>query len=315
MTTTRYTTIWSAAALLLCSSCVKDDLYNTPHPDKGAVVITTDWTGRSSDAILPDSYILRIGTQEQTAGGEMSAADASFLSGGQDLPLRQQTRGITVGGDTHAFNALFPPGEQDLLVYHQTEGMTVNGTTATVNTLPGGTLEPMPGYLFSAARELQIEKDDTLVVNVPMQQHIRRLTLALKLEAGDEQRIHSTAATLTNMASAIDLTTGAITSTEGATVMPAFDIGTDGAGQSQLAATMRLLGVATGERQVLTLNITLTTGHVQTITTDLTEVLKDFGSDMEPLELDATLELPTEAGMSATITDWNVVDNGQIDIH
>ena len=35
----RYSTIWSAAALLLLCSCVKDDLVNTPHPDKGAVVV------------------------------------------------------------------------------------------------------------------------------------------------------------------------------------------------------------------------------------------------------------------------------------
>lgn len=310
------------SALLLLTGCVKDDLHNTPHPDQGAVVITTDWMGRSSDAISPGSYILRIGTQEQTVSGEMSVANASVLLGGQDLPARQRTRGITAGEDTNVFNALFPPGEQDLLVYHQTKGMTVNGSTATVNTLADGTLEPMPGYLFSAARKLEIEKDDTLMVTVPMRQHIRRLTLALNLKAGDEQRIRTTAATLTNMASAVDLTTGAITSTEGTTVIPAFALGTEAegttaAGQPQLSATMRLLGVVAGERQMLTLNITLTTGHVQTITTDLTEMLKDFdtGADMEPLELDATLELPTEAGFTATISDWNVVDNGPIDIH
>lgn len=285
------------------SSCVKDDLYNTPHPDKGAVEITTDWTGRSSDAVVPSSYILRIGTEEQT-----------------------------VSKETNVFDALFLPGTQDLLVYNPTEGITINENVATVNTLPDGTLEPMPGYLFSAARKLEIEKDDTLKVTVPMQQHIRSLTLVLKLKAGDEQRIRSTAATLTGIASAVDLTTGAITATEGKTVIPAFVLGTDdggiraagqtytagrtrSTGQPQLSATMRLLGVIAGERQVLTLKITLTTGHIQTVTTDLTEALKNFGSDMKPLELDATLELAVEAGFTGTISDWNVVDNGQVDIH
>lgn len=285
------------------SSCVKDDLYNTPHPDKGAVMVTTDWTGRSSDAVVPGSYILRIGTEEQT-----------------------------VSKETNVFDALFLPGTQDLLVYNPTEGITINENVATVNTLPDGTLEPMPGYLFSAARKLEIEKDDTLKVTVPMQQHIRSLTLVLKLKAGDEQRIRSTAATLTGIASAVDLTTGAITATEGKTVIPAFVLGTDdggmraagqtytagrtrATGQPQLSATMRLLGVIAGERQVLTLKITLTTGHVQTVTTDLTEALKNFGGDMKPLELDATLELATEAGFTGTISDWNVVDNGQVDIH
>ena len=102
--------------LLLLVSCVKDDLYNTPHPDKGAVEITTDWTGRSSDAVVPGSYILRIGTKEQT-----------------------------VSKETNVFDALFLPGTQDLLVYNPAEGITVNENTATVNRLPDGTLEPMPG--------------------------------------------------------------------------------------------------------------------------------------------------------------------------
>ena len=41
-------------AALLLSSCVKDELYNTPHPDKGAVTISL--TGLSAD----DNYVLDI---------------------------------------------------------------------------------------------------------------------------------------------------------------------------------------------------------------------------------------------------------------
>ncbi len=294
---TRKITTYIIGVGLLLASCVKDDLYNTPHPDKGAVVITTDWSGRSSDAVVPGSYILRIGTQEQT-----------------------------VSKDTNAFDTLFLPGTQDLLVYNTVEGITVSGSTATVNTLPDGTLEPMPGYLFSAARKLEIEKDDTLKVTVPMQQRIRNLALTLKLKAGDEQRIRSTAATLTGIAFAVDMYTGAIAATEGKTVIPAFVLGTDdgemraaghirATGQPQLSALMRLLGVTAGEKQILTLTITLTDGFMQTITIDLTDVLKNFGGDMEPLELPATLELPTAAGMSATITGWNVIDNGDIKVN
>jgi len=289
---------------LLLASCVKDDLYNTAHPDKGAVVVTTDWTGRSSDAVVPGSYTLRIGTQEQSASGE-----------------------------TNAFNALFLPGRQDLLVYHPTDGVTIGGTSgtdagtaavaaiATVNTLPDGTLEPLPGYLFSASGALEIVKDDTLGVTVKMRQLIRSLTLALKLKPGDEGRIGSISATLTGIASAVDLTTGIIMPTGGKTLIPAFAPGTDGGGgtratgQPLLAATLRLLGVTAGEKQVLTLKITLTDGYVQTLTTDLTGMLKNFGSGLEPLTLDATLELPTAAGIGGTITDWNVVDNGDIKVN
>lgn len=272
--------------LLSLTSCAKDDHYNTPHPDRGAVRITTDWTGRSSDATVPSSYILRIGTQEQT-----------------------------VSGETNAFDALFLPGEQHLLVYHRAEGITISGETATVNTRADGTLEPLPGLLFSAEQTLAIVADDTLQVSVKMEQRVRTLTLTLKLTPGDDERIASTSATLTGIASAIRLTDGTITATEGKITVPAFVPGMDR--RPVLAATLRLMGVMTGEEQVLTLAVTLTNGVVQTITTDLTEYLKNFGTgtDMEPLTLDATLQLPAEAGFTGTISDWNVVDNGQIEIH
>lgn len=272
-------------ALTFMAGCVKDDLYNTPHPDRGAVVVTADWSGRSSDATVPGTYVLRIGGKEQT-----------------------------VSAETNVFQELFLPGKQDLLILHQPEGITVNGTTATVNTLPDGTLEPMPGYLFSGTKELAIVADDTLRVTVPMQQHIRCLTLAMELKTGDKERIRATSATLTGIASAVDLTTGAIISTDGKTVVPVFAFGTDNTrrstGQPMLAATLRLLGVVNQEKQVLTLAVTLTDGTLQTITTDLTGALKDFGTGarMEPLTLDATLELFVEGQYNGSITGWKERD-------
>ena len=295
--------MWVASVVSL-SSCVKDDLYNTPHPDKGAVEVTTDWTGRSSDAVVPADYILRIGGEEQT-----------------------------VQGETNAFKSLFLPRTQSLLAYHQTEGVTISGTTATVNTLEDGTLNPMPGFLFSASKELDIQKDDTLKVVVPMMQRIRTLALTLKLNPGDERRIASTASTLTGIALSMDLATGSVTATEGKSVAPVFTMGSDGGetrmgtpsvetratGNPALATSLRLLGVMPGEKQELTLVVTLTNGTVQTIVTDLTESLKNFGGEMEPLALDATLTLPdaeeTSAEVSANLSDWKIVDNGDIDVN
>ena len=33
------------AAAVLLSSCVKDTLYDTPHPDYGKIAVTADWSG------------------------------------------------------------------------------------------------------------------------------------------------------------------------------------------------------------------------------------------------------------------------------
>ena len=286
------------AVILLLSGCVKDELYNTPHPDKGAVQITTDWTGRSSDAVLPTDYILRISSTEP---GTRSAG-----SGEQ-----------TVSGETNVFKSLFLPGTQSLLVYHQTDGITISGTTATVNTQEDGTLNPMPGFLFSAAKELNVQKDDTLKVTVPMMQRIRTLKLSLKLNPGDDLRIAGTTATLTGIAPSVDLTTGSVTATEGKAVAPSFTFGeTQVTGNPVLTASLRLLGVMAGEKQELGIAVALTNGTVQAIATDLSEALKDFsGGKLEPLQLDATLTLPSEAGFSATISDWDIVNNGDITVN
>lgn len=47
--------IWSTLFLAGCD--VKDPIYNTPHPDKGAIVITADWTRRGEGIAAPAEYI------------------------------------------------------------------------------------------------------------------------------------------------------------------------------------------------------------------------------------------------------------------
>lgn len=230
-----------AAVCQSFGSCVKDDLHNTPHPDKGAVRVTTDWTGRSEEAVQPENYLLRIGEESQE-----------------------------VTAETNTFKSLLAPGTYRLLAYNTPEGVSVTGNTATVDTKDDGTLTPQPGYLFSAGKELDVAADDTLKITLPMQQYIRCLTLTLQLAEG----------------------------------------------KPALAAMLRLMGVITSERQTLTLAVTLTDGSVQTIRTDLTEMLKDFGgTDRKPLTLDALLNLPTASSMGGTITGWTEVDNGDITIH
>ena len=56
MQTIRYI-MSGAAGLLLLNSCVKDELYKTPHPDKGRITITADWSHRSTDCPLPEEYV------------------------------------------------------------------------------------------------------------------------------------------------------------------------------------------------------------------------------------------------------------------
>ena len=43
-------------AVFLMSSCAKDDVYHTPH--QGALLVTIDWSDRSSESVQPVSYLL-----------------------------------------------------------------------------------------------------------------------------------------------------------------------------------------------------------------------------------------------------------------
>ena len=280
-----------ALATLQLTGCAKDDRHNTPHPDRGAVRVTTDWSGCSSDASVPGSHTLRIGAESQE-----------------------------VTAETNTFKSLLAPGSYRLLAYNTPEGVSITGNTATVDTKDDGTLTPQPGYLFSATKELDVEADDTLKVTLPMQQHIRNLTLTLQLAEGDKERIAGTSATLTGIAHSLDLTTGEQTAGQtGRTVSPEFKLSTvtptRAEGKPALAALLRLMGVITGERQTLTLTVSLKDGSVQTLVTDLTDLLKGFGGTMEALRLDALLNLPVAGDMGGTITGWKEVDNGDITIH
>ncbi|WP_240054250.1 hypothetical protein [Bacteroides uniformis] len=67
-----------AAVCQSFGSCVKDDLHNTPHPDKGAVRVTTDWTGRSEEAVQPENYLLRIGEESQEVTAEPTPSKACW---------------------------------------------------------------------------------------------------------------------------------------------------------------------------------------------------------------------------------------------
>ena len=247
--------ITSRAALfcgvaLMLTSCVKDDIDNTPHPSQGAIVITTDWSSRADQAVQPVSYTLRV-------SGQSGQSD--------EQPVK---------GNTNIFHSLLAPAAYELLVYNTPEAITVTGDVATIASTDENNIEALPGYLFSATQTLDVVKDDTLFVTVGMLQHIRQLTLVLKLKEGDHDRITSLNATLSGIASSINLATGAWVSPTGVSLSPVFEKTEEKDGTPTLTATIRLLGIIAEEKQELRIAVALNNQSVYTIKTDLTEVLQ-----------------------------------------
>ena len=289
--------ITSRAALfcgvaLMLTSCVKDDIDNTPHPSQGAIVITTDWSSRADQAVQPVSYTLRV-------SGQSGQSD--------EQPVK---------GNTNIFHSLLAPAAYELLVYNTPEAITVTGDVATIASTDENNIEALPGYLFSATQTLDVVKDDTLFVTVGMLQHIRQLTLVLKLKEGDHDRITSLNATLSGIASSINLATGAWASPTGGSLYPVFEKTEEKDGTPTLTATIRLLGIIAEEKQELSIAVALNNQSVYTIKTDLTEVLqKCFDGSMTPLVLGANFDLPSQGDFSGNINSWNSVEGGHVDIH
>ena len=287
----QYINMMGMAAAVLLSSCVKDTLYDTPHPDHGKIAVTADWSARGEGIDIPATWTVTMGDY---TGTETSA--------------------------THAPDHLFAPGSYTLAVWNPAEGITVSGTTATIAAATGnraGTdafVDNAPGWFFTHTEQVSIEKDKDYPLTAVMQQQVRELTLMIEPAGDAADRIESIGGTLSGAAGTLDFATG-IHSTPSEVELHFTKI-TEGDDAGKWMATVRLLGIA-GNLQRLTATLTYTDGNPQptSLNSDLTATLDDFNDGKtSPLTLGGTIaETPGEAGFTGEITDWETVDGGGVD--
>ena len=277
-----YRTFLLAAALLLAAaSCVKDELHDTPHPEKGKITVTADWSYRGDGVDIPAEWTVAMGDYTGTETGE-----------------------------AHAPEHLFEPGDYTLAAYNTPKGISIDGTTATIT----GT----PGWLFTSVQEVTVEADSDYELTAVMHQQVRQLTLVLEPTGDAAGRIESIEGSLSGAAGTLDFATGIYGTASDVTLH--FTRIAEGDDAGKWTATVRLLGI-TGERQTLTATLTYTDGNPRpcSLESDLTEALKDFNTDKTiPLTLYGTIaETPDEAGVTAGITDWRPGNNGgeDVDVH
>ena len=281
-----YTIILTA---LLLSSCVKDTLYDTPHPDHGMISVTADWSARGEGIDIPATWTVTMGDY---TGTETSA--------------------------THAPDHLFDPGSYTLAVWNPAEGITVSGTTATVaaatgnDAVAGAFISNAPGWLFTSVQQVLIEKDTDYPLTAAMKQQVRELTLVVEPTGDAAGRITEIVAHLTGAAGTLDFATDTYGAASNV-VLPFTKI-TEGDDAGKWKATVRLLGV-TGTEQLLTGEIRYADGNPTptTLKSDLTEALAAFNTGKgESLTLGGTLvETPEETEFSGfEITGWETVEGG-----
>ena len=277
----------AATLLLAATSCVKDELHDTPHPDHGKITVTADWSDRGDGVDIPAEWTVTMGDY---AGTETGA--------------------------THAADYLFEPGQYTLAAYNTPEDITITGTTATVvqETGNGTYISNAPGWLFTSVREVGIEADTDHELTAMMRQQVRQLTLVIEPMGDAAERIESIEGSLSGAAGTLDFATGAYGAASDVALR--FTKITSGGDAGKWTATVRLLGIA-GDTQRLTATLTYADGNPQptSLESDLTAALADFNSDKtSPLTLGGTMaETPTEAGVEAGITDWEKTDGGGVD--
>ena len=281
----QYINMMGMAAAVLLSSCVKDTLYDTPHPDTGKVTVTADWTDRGEGVDIPASWHIVMGDYTGTETGA-----------------------------THSPDYLFNPGSYTLAAYNIPEGITVSGTTAAVAAADGGFIVNTPGWLFTSVQEVAIEADTDYELTAVMHQQVRQLTLVIEPAGDAADRIESIGGTLSGAAGTLDFATG--THGTPSEVELHFTKITEGDDAGKWTATVRLLGIA-GDAQRLTATLTYTDGNPQptSLNSDLTSALNGFNDGKtSPLTLGGTIaETPGEAGFTGEITGWETVDGGGVD--
>jgi len=261
------------AAVLLTACDVKDPIYETEHPDKAQITVTTTWSGIGQGATKPAEYYAAYGAEEKKATQ-----------------------------DEYTFPNLFDAGTYTVYFYNKPEGIAISGTTATATY----TASPL-GWLFTGKLTETVEADRDYAFTVPMKQQVRQLTLTIEPTGGTADKIESITASLSGVAGTLDMDSDTHGSPSNAPLT--FTKGNDG----KWTATVRLLGITGSVQKMTgTITFTGGTPADIPLESDLSAGLTMFNADKKtPLALDGgRVELQTEAGFTATINDWKTGNNG-----
>lgn len=254
--------------LLTVISCTRVDLED---PLKGKMTLVTDWSKRTTGVEQPASYTVILNNQTLT------------YSQATNLLPELET------------------GNYPIYIYNTPDKINITGTTASVST-NGNTVDPLPGWLFTATTEARYADFKEETITAVMQQQIRQLTITLKPTGGTIDKISSITASLSGVAGAWDFKENKPTGNS-VSVPLNFTKKEDGTWQ----ITVRLLGTI-GLQQRLTGTVSFEGGSPADIAldSDLSAIIALFNTDkITPLLLQGEMkETPTEFGFTSVITSW-----------
>lgn len=271
--------IMLVAVLVAASSCVKLQLHNTPHPDMGAVVLTTEWP-RPESATIPVEHTLRISS---TAGVQ------------NPMQLSERTNVLP----------LFNPATYNLLVYNLPESATVVESLLRIDKLPDGTLATMPGWFYNGNGDVTPIADDTVHVTVGLKQYMYEIYIELTITEGEPERIASQTAMISGLAWQMEMLPEAAIIGTSAEIRPVLTRKGD-----KLTGMFRTLGF-TGSSQSITINLVFVDGQSRTIDAEIPGLISAI-SERDPsvnpkFTMKANINTPVTASVAGTITNWDIV--------
>lgn len=287
----------AATLMLSLTSCVKDDIYETSHPEYGKLTITPDWSNRGNGIDVPAKWCCFIKDDAQ-----MTRATETTSGNTQDYYGEETTA-------THTPDRLFAPGVYTLLTYNPTADINVNGTTATAIYTGSHNIE----WFFTDIQSVAIDGDRDYDLKATMRQQVRQLSIVMEAEGDAIDRIIGIDATLSGVASTLDFAANTYGTP---TTMPlSFRKSDDG---KKWIAVTRLLGV-TDQPKDLTATIHFADDNPQpiTVTSDITQSLDGF-NDGKPVPLALGTKIvtsTTESGVTAVIEKWQQLDGWDVDAY
>ena len=298
-----YLTLLTLTLLLSATSCVKDELHDTPHPDTGKITVTADWTDRGDGVDIPAEWTVTMGGYTGTETGETHAPDYLFNPGSYTLAAYNTPENITVSGTTAT---VAPDSKVRVGQKEEFQGLQVPFSATLINNAPG--------WLMTSVQEVSIEADTDYELTAAMHQQVRQLTLVIEPTGDAADRIESIEGSLSGAAGMLDFAAGTYGSASDVALH--FTKITEGEDAGKWTATVRLLGI-TGNTQTLTATLTYADGNPADtgLESDLTAALADFNADKTvPLTLGGTIaETPTEAGVTAIIEDWKTIKGDPVE--
>lgn len=254
--------------LLGLTGCYKED--KDKCPGHATLIVTADWSERGADEGEPEGFTVRV------------AENAASVVG-----LRCEFPHPIAPGDCHV-NAHTTP-----------ERVTINGDVATVAASRAGTIDPMPGCLFTWSHSLVgVKKGDEHHLTALMKQQMRMLTIVIESAGGITSQVASATLNLDGVASSINIATEALSAPAAVSVPFEANLVDD-----TMEAKAKLLGVLGSN--MLTLDFVFVNDETQQLSIDLTSRLANFNTDKKMKET-ITISIEEVDQVTGEILDWTV---------